>query len=319
MQKHVLSRLLILAALLAPLPSFSEEMLTSATQVTDVSQKDPCFTALQSLIERWGLTDLTVNKQFRPTQPISPSEVTSLVGQVRNQMSNLCQSCQIPARLVPEFQAKQAACPSPASEAAVVQYLRTTLGAKLANISPQTVPLTRAAFANHLNAAIDESYFKMNELAGDTAILDDLRQRVKALGPAQSSKALQLCSQVEAGHGDYGTPTQQKKLASSPTFIYIKAEVHLKSGQAAQADALFQAEFDAGLQMAQGHIDKAKELRSSNPKQAAREISKAKTQIALARATDARRQSLYSQTGRPISSPNLAYFAKLAELEALVK
>lgn len=319
MQRHVLSRLLLLAMLLAPLPSFSEEMLTSVTQVTDVTQKDPCFTALQSLIERWGLTDLTVNKQFRPTQPISPSEVTSLVGQVRNQISNLCQSCQIPARLVPEFQAKQAACPSPASEAAVVQYLRSALGAKLANISPQTVPLTRAAFISHLNSAIDESYFKINELSSDTAILDDLRQRVKTLGPAQSSKALQLFSEIEAGRGDYGTPTQQKKLASSPSFGYIKAELYLQSGQAAKADAVFQAEFDASLQMASASIDKAKELRGSNPKQAAREISKAKTQIALARATDARRQALYSQTGRPISSPNLANFAKLAELEALVK
>ena len=161
MQKHLLSRLLVLAALLAPLPSFSEEILTSVTQVTDVSQKDPCFTALQSLIERYGLVDLTVNKQFRPAQPVTANEVSGLVGQVRSQMTNLSKSCQIPSRLIPDLQAKLASCPSPASETAVVQYLRSALGVKLSSISPQAAPLTRAAFVNHLNSALDESYFKV--------------------------------------------------------------------------------------------------------------------------------------------------------------
>ncbi len=319
MQKRRFASLLLLAALLSPLPSFSEEMLTSVTQVSDVNQKDACFEALQSLIERWGMTDLTVNKQFRPTHPVTPNEVSALVSQARSQMTNLCKSVQIPARLVPELQTKLAACPSPASETAVIQYLRSTLGSKLAQVQTQSLPLTRGVFINHLNTAIDESYYKLNELASDTAILNDLRQRVKVLTPAQSSKALQLCAEIESGVGDYGTPTQQKTIASSPGFVDIKSEVYLRSGQAAKADSMFQAEFDVAIQQAQKHIEKFKEIRYSQTKLADREKSKAQLLIAAAKATNSRRHRLYALVGKPINPPNLPNSEKLAELEALLK
>lgn len=81
------SVLLLLGAVLVP--PIAEAQVTSISQFSDVQPTDWYFTALQSLIERWGIVSGYADGTFRADSPETRGGVASLINSAMNTISEL--------------------------------------------------------------------------------------------------------------------------------------------------------------------------------------------------------------------------------------
>lgn len=298
---------LLLAALCIPLVA---EPLTSVTQIVDVKATDPCFSSLQSLIERYGVEVPTDKGAFRPTQPISASEVQLLTRQGVAQFQSLAAASSIPARLLPPLQAK-ATLPAagPVSQAQAREYLKSALGATATSKADQAVA-TRGWFVTELHESLELACRSLESLSGEQAVRDDFVRRMNAL---RGTQALALFSQLEAGKGDFGDPSLQKKVAQAN--LVLKAGAYLSAGQVREGEALFQSLFDQELKKAEAEVTRYQAKREKVS------LTLASAALTQANAINSLRNSAYKLAGpsKPAATPNLAGHSRIAELQALLK
>lgn len=66
----------------------TEEIVTSISQITDVKPTDEFYEDLQSLIERYGISKLTIGKKFNPNQHLTMIEYAGFLNQGKEYLKN---------------------------------------------------------------------------------------------------------------------------------------------------------------------------------------------------------------------------------------
>lgn len=165
-----------------PMKAFSQvpvpEALTSISEVTDVTTTDAHFMALQSLIERYGITGMTSNRKFNGSMPLTGKDFAVINKSVRSVFDQLL-------FVIESTDAeKKAAFPTACAidlkratytEKVVGDYLECSYGrGSLASLKVTTATLTRSRFAILLNEALDAANYKMADMDAKArkAILD---------------------------------------------------------------------------------------------------------------------------------------------------
>lgn len=159
-------------------PSATPEMITSISEVTDVTTTDAHFMALQSLIERYGVTGMTSNKKFNGKMPLAGRDFAVINKSVRSVVGELL------GNIESTDAEKKAAFPTACAidlkratytEKIVGDYLECSYGrGSLASLKVTTATLTRSRFAIFLSEALEAANYKMADMDAKArkAILD---------------------------------------------------------------------------------------------------------------------------------------------------
>ena len=149
-------------------PVMTLEIITSISQVTDVTTTDPHFMALQSLIERYGLEGLTINKKFNGSMPLTGKDFAVINKSVRSVVDQLL------VYIESTDAEKKAAFPTTCAidlkrvtytEKVVGDYLECSYGrGSLASMKVTTTTLTRSRFAILLDEALSAANYKMSDM-----------------------------------------------------------------------------------------------------------------------------------------------------------
>ncbi len=149
-------------------PSATPEMITSISEVTDVTTMDAHFIALQSLIERYGIGGLTSNKKFNGNMPLAGKDLAMISKSARSTVGQLL-------GVIESTEAEKKASfpttcaidlkPVTYTEKVVADYLECSYGrGSLAGKKVTTAPLTRSRFAILLDEALSAANTKMAEM-----------------------------------------------------------------------------------------------------------------------------------------------------------
>jgi len=151
-----------------PAPKSTMETLTSVREVTDVKPSDPHFLALQSLIERYGIGGLTLNKKFNGTANLTGSDFQVIDSKVRGMLSVYLVGFNLPAAELEKWSPRN--CPIDTkrlmfSEKVAADYLHCSYHPSvLGDLMPSTAALTRSRYVIFLEEVLGALFDRFGEL-----------------------------------------------------------------------------------------------------------------------------------------------------------
>ena len=331
MKEIVLVLTLLVSAAAFVEVSAQPDMLTSVSQVTDAKPNDLFYLDLQNLIERYGVSGMTVGGKLLPSSPVTATYFQDISATGRTQVSQFASG--IPNRmLATRFGEKcglsSTTAQAPVTEAQAVATLRCMFGANAVTGSPGSGPLSRGMFMTYLNNSLSAAIDAISEMSpSDQSVQKDFENQVQTLANAkQYPAALDLYAKLDAGTYDFGDAGMQRKAAKNLGVLTAKASILVALKRYNEADALYYASVDSSLADAKLSIDqliafKAKTSSSETERVMARASqSLAKAALILASSTKSSRDTAYVlERAEPTKRTfDPARTARLADLQNLL-
>ena len=293
----------------------------SISQVIDADVKAPYFSALQSLIERYGVSGLTKNRRFNAADNLSRTDFQLYVGQAQNVLGNLAAASDVPSRLLGGKTCKVAGASAVVNETDAAQYL-TCLGgfADSSMLAPGAKPLTRGRFAMYLDSWLGKAMGGLYFLSTEENLRKDFSSSVGRLIKERKYDAAQaLFVQLETGKYDLGSPDVQKKLSADQSILIQKADLNINRRDFIPADKIYQKIFDSDFAEFRKTVSEANAATTIPRRRNA--VSLAKGAIVLAKSTDTLRRTAYTLAGasKEMNPKSLKGFEELLKLEAEFK
>jgi tetratricopeptide (TPR) repeat protein len=143
-------------------PTPKEELVTSISQIKDVKPTDEFYSDLQSLIERYGISALTVNYQYNPNQNLTLLEYTKLINQAKETLKNSASGFSV--KKIHEEKLFNSKCSFSGSfvnsipETEIAKSLGCIFRIEKLSLNPTAKIITRGKFAVFLNQALEQVF-----------------------------------------------------------------------------------------------------------------------------------------------------------------
>lgn len=141
------------------------EALTSVTQVTDVKPTDSWYSALQILIEKYGIVGLTEGKKLSPNQNLTPAAYRTIRQSARVQLQQVASRTGMLSRRFDELFPTN--CPDPKvvadamTSGEVVNSLKCIFGPSTLKAIYPDRPMTRGYFVQVFEDAVENGSLKI--------------------------------------------------------------------------------------------------------------------------------------------------------------
>lgn len=313
------------ATVSTPSNSVSNERVVSISQIKDVKPSDSFFRDLQSLIERYGIANLTMNHQFNSSQNLTASDFTVLSNGGLNVLKTIASSSLIPERKFSELFGYgcnlSGVSQNPINSDDSAAALQCLYGLGVLPNSNKNKIITRGEFAVLLNQAIDNGVAKISGWVTKERVRNDFVNRANSLFASNKNKEiLDLINQIESKKYDFGKASIQEELALDPLKYQIKAIAQFNLKQYQFSDDTFDTIFTALLYDISSKIDEGVKFKQSNNQSAAeKSFQIAIEKVSLAKSLSDKRRELYQNAGLIKQFKPLQRMNKLAELEKSLK
>lgn len=142
-----------------------EERVTSISQIKDVKPTDEFYDDLRSLIERYGISPLTVNYQYNPNQNLTLLEYTKFIAQAKEILKNAASGFGV--NKIDEEKLFNSKCSFSSSfvnsipETEIAKSLGCIFRIEKLALNPTSKIITRGQFAIFLNKTLEEALLKI--------------------------------------------------------------------------------------------------------------------------------------------------------------
>lgn len=174
-----------------------EERVTSISQIKDVKPTDEFYDDLRSLVERYGISPLTVNYQYNPNQNLTLLEYTKFIAQAKKILLNATSGFGV--KKIDEEKLFNSKCSfansfvNSISETEVAKSLGCIFRLEKLALNPTSKILTRGKFAIFLNQAFEQAALKIaidkeSENVTDNLFTGEPKQTAKTDLPKTNSQ-----------------------------------------------------------------------------------------------------------------------------------
>ena len=167
MKKFGLLTIILLVLTLTGFARPSDDIVTSISQVKDVKPADEFYGDLQSLIERYGIRNLTRDYKFNPNGQLESVDYIKLAIQGKDVLKELAVGSGVPESKLQTVWGKNCVTRENMfvmKETVISKWLGCMYGVGDISTEAKDVMMTRGKFAIYLNTALDRGLEKISGL-----------------------------------------------------------------------------------------------------------------------------------------------------------